>query len=416
MAAPKATGRPRPYDHCGRTSQIPGISEELPGPVRTLAATPGDTTVDLSWLAPANAVAAGVLGYHIITLPADADPITQAGTSVTVTGLTNDVEYTFIVRAIGPGGAGPAESVTATPTGPAGFWTLHSMPGGPDTIWHDVVYAAGIGFVAVGEDDDSLGCAAVSTNAGASWTSATIPAGTGPIYAVAFDGTTLTAVGRDDTFSIAKSLTSTNGLAWTLHGMDGGTIANDVAFGAGVFAAAADNTGFIQTAADGAAWTARSGAGSGQRTNIVRVSALSLFVARGAGGSPGAINTSSNGTSGWTNQVTPGTVYTVLVTDGTSLLTFNNDGSFTVLSSADATAWTTQQSVGATPQSAIRDTANSQWIVVTSSTTVTAPNLSSSWTTVETSNRAFQAMATDGTNVVAVGGYDDDGNPVAGVH
>lgn len=106
------------------SAEFPGIPTPLPHAVLDLAATPGDTLVDLSWDPPDNAVYAHVTGYHITVSPADAGPFDQSDTTLEVTGLTNGTDYTFTVTAVGVSGDGPGTDVDATPSGALSiFWT-----------------------------------------------------------------------------------------------------------------------------------------------------------------------------------------------------------------------------------------------------------------------------------------------------
>ena len=92
-----------------------------------LTATGGDTTIDLRWSDPSDSA----ISRYQVRVSADGgtawDPdwtdIPGSGaatTSHTLTGLTNDTEYTIELRAVrGASSAGPAASATATPSEPA---------------------------------------------------------------------------------------------------------------------------------------------------------------------------------------------------------------------------------------------------------------------------------------------------------
>ncbi len=88
-----------------------------------MQATIGDKQVTLGWEAPADNGGAAITGYQFrYKKSAEGDDTFTAwassdtDTSHTVTGLTNDTEYTFEVRAVNSEGEGIAASVKATPT------------------------------------------------------------------------------------------------------------------------------------------------------------------------------------------------------------------------------------------------------------------------------------------------------------
>jgi fibronectin type 3 domain-containing protein len=91
-----------------------GVPAAPPG----FTATPGNGSVALSWTAPVNDGSA-ITGYRVTTNPGGLQT-TTAGTSLTVSSLTNGTQYTFTVAAVNAGGAGPASTATATPFGPPG--------------------------------------------------------------------------------------------------------------------------------------------------------------------------------------------------------------------------------------------------------------------------------------------------------
>jgi predicted phage tail protein len=91
-----------------------------------VVATPGNTTIALSWVAPDNGGSA-ITGYNLYDSTTSGDenyaaPVNGAtlisGTSTTVTGLVNDKEYYFTLKAVnGVGASLPSSEVWAIPAG-----------------------------------------------------------------------------------------------------------------------------------------------------------------------------------------------------------------------------------------------------------------------------------------------------------
>ncbi len=87
----------------------------VPGTPLNLAAEPGDGQVKLTWSAPENNGGCEITHYEVsvngmvMLVPAN------AGTTIVISGLTNDTEYTFKVRAINFIGAGAEAAVKAAP-------------------------------------------------------------------------------------------------------------------------------------------------------------------------------------------------------------------------------------------------------------------------------------------------------------
>ena len=96
----------------------------VPGPPIGASADEGNAQVTLQWSAPSNAGTSSITGYEYRYKSGTDDyPATweSAGgataTTTTVSGLTNDIEYTLELRAVSDAGDGEAVEVTATP-----FW------------------------------------------------------------------------------------------------------------------------------------------------------------------------------------------------------------------------------------------------------------------------------------------------------
>ena len=118
--------------------------EAKPGKPTGLTATAGDGEVTLSWDDPDDLT---LTGYDYstdggVTFTAITG-LTEAPTSYTVTGLSNDTEYTLALRAENASGKGPwSDNVTATPiavpTAPANFAATRGSDGGEVALtWDD---------------------------------------------------------------------------------------------------------------------------------------------------------------------------------------------------------------------------------------------------------------------------------------
>lgn len=97
----------------------------VPGKPTAVSATAGDTETEVSFTAPANDGGDAITGYRVTSTPGS---ITATGSSspITITGLTNGVEYTFTVAATNSIGYGAESdpSNAVTPTAPAGGFSL----------------------------------------------------------------------------------------------------------------------------------------------------------------------------------------------------------------------------------------------------------------------------------------------------
>jgi hypothetical protein len=113
------------------------IAPTAPGAPTGLKAKPGDGQVTLSWTAPTSNGHSAILGYDVFVGTTaggeSATPINKslvAGTTVTVTGLTNKTAYFFTVEAVNAVGPSvPSNEATATPAQAAGYWMLGSDGG-----------------------------------------------------------------------------------------------------------------------------------------------------------------------------------------------------------------------------------------------------------------------------------------------
>jgi N,N-dimethylformamidase beta subunit-like protein/fibronectin type III domain protein len=117
----------------------PAGSAGLPGAPTNVNGTAGNASVNLNWTAPASNGGSPITNYRItpyIGAAAQTPILTgSAGTSFTVTGLTNGTTYTFTVAAINAVGTGPDSAASppltpvATPTVPGAPTGVAGVPG-----------------------------------------------------------------------------------------------------------------------------------------------------------------------------------------------------------------------------------------------------------------------------------------------
>jgi titin len=120
-----------PWSNVATAKPEAEIVVTVPGAAQDLQATAGDTTVALTWSAPANNGNAAITGYTVQYRAQDTDAWSEkevTGTSTTVTGLTNGVTYEFRVAAENSAGLGAwSDTVTATPEAEI----VETVPGAP---------------------------------------------------------------------------------------------------------------------------------------------------------------------------------------------------------------------------------------------------------------------------------------------
>src|SRR5262249_27361537 len=102
----------------------------VPGAPTLTAATPGNTTMALSWNAPAFNGGSPITTYTATASPGGAS-CTTVGLSCNIVGLTNGTSYSFTVTAANAGGTGPASNgLNGTPATVPGAPTITSaVPG-----------------------------------------------------------------------------------------------------------------------------------------------------------------------------------------------------------------------------------------------------------------------------------------------
>jgi predicted phage tail protein len=204
----------------GAASATPTAATTKPGPPNGLTASPGNGQVTLSWTAPGSNGGAAISGYEIYrgTTPGgeSGTPVNAslvAGTSYTVTGLTNGTTYYFTVAPVnkaklqgaksGEASATPTEagaSASASATGPAS-----GSPSGGATA------------TAAGSPGAPTGLTATPGNAeaGLSWTAPTAASGPPASYHV-YEGTS-------PGFTLGTPVMSTTSTNATVTGLANGT-------------------------------------------------------------------------------------------------------------------------------------------------------------------------------------------------
>lgn len=167
------------------------VAAEAPAAPKPTASA-GNGQVTVSWSAPADN-GAPVTGYTVeITAPVTQSvSLSAATTRYTFTGLTNDTEYTFTVKAVNAIGAGEAAEVKATPKASSG-----GNGGG----------GGGGGSSAPADDTQT-----VTNPDGSKTTTVTSPDGTVKETTVATDGTKTEVVTKPDG-SATASVTQPNGV------------------------------------------------------------------------------------------------------------------------------------------------------------------------------------------------------------
>jgi hypothetical protein len=326
---------------CHRQADAPG---EAP---TGLEVAPGEGLVTVRWIQEpgltywiffqaGSTVAPGDLGAPLIF---------DVQSPRVVAGLTNGVQYAFVMNATNkdsPGGPS-TPVVTGVPRLAGSTWTSGAPIGTPPQNLNGVVFGAANRIVAVG---DSVTLLAADLNYTSTtppgvtaWTQATsIPAGfASDLSAVTFDGSQFIALGTDG--SIVKS---TDGNAWTAAASipNGGARMNSLAFGfvpSGPTYVAVGDGGNIFTSPDLVTWTAATSPTGDALYNVSFPK--DSFVATGANGtlltSADAVTwvAQNSGTSmalrGSTYGTNPaGVSYYVVVGD-----------SGTIVTSTDGTSW-----------------------------------------------------------------------------
>jgi uncharacterized protein YhjY with autotransporter beta-barrel domain len=106
------------YLAASTVSQSFTVAAVVPGAPTSAAATAGDASASVSFVAPASTGGAAITGYTVTSNPGGITA-TGAGSGITVSGLTNGTAYTFTVTASNSAGTGSASAASnsVTPTG-----------------------------------------------------------------------------------------------------------------------------------------------------------------------------------------------------------------------------------------------------------------------------------------------------------
>lgn len=193
--------------------------------------------------------------------------VVASGTTVIAVGSSG-----YIVRSTDSGATFAALTTTDAPA------SLGSL--------YDAATSNGILWVAVGKSATNRVAAAYSTNGGASWTSAAIPANFGELRAVVYDaGAARWSAAGTDTFGGAALYTSTDAQNWTqVTAPTSASTINDIAAnGAGNLLAVGDSGTLLVSSNGGSSWAfeANTGAVSQNLYAVVYSSASTSFTAGG---------------------------------------------------------------------------------------------------------------------------------------
>lgn len=92
----------------------------VPSPPRSATATPGDSSAEVTWTAPANDAGSPITGYEVTMSPGGRTCTATAPTTrCAFTGLSNGTAYSFSITAANALGTSWASTATATPRVPA---------------------------------------------------------------------------------------------------------------------------------------------------------------------------------------------------------------------------------------------------------------------------------------------------------
>ena len=201
-------------------SATPTAKVTKPGLPNGLTASPGNGKVTLSWKAPGSGGGTGISGYEIYrgTSPGgeSGTPVNAslvAGTSFTVTGLTNGTTYYFTVAAVNQAQLQGARSGEASAT-PSASASASASASGQATASP----SSGATATATGTPGAPTGLTAAPGNGevGLSWTAPATAGGAPPASYHVYEGTS-------SGFTLGTPVTSTSDTHTTVTGLTNGT-------------------------------------------------------------------------------------------------------------------------------------------------------------------------------------------------
>ena len=210
----------------GAASATPTAKVTKPGLPNGLTASPGNGKITLSWKAPGSDGGTGISGYEIYrgTSPGaeSGTPVNAslvAGTSFTVTGLTNGTRYYFTVAAVNKAMLQGAKSGEASATPSAGASASASASGSASATGQATASpTSGATATATGTPGAPTGLTATPGNGevGLSWTAPASAGGAPPASYDVYQGTS-------SGFTLGAPVTSTSDTHATVTGLTNGT-------------------------------------------------------------------------------------------------------------------------------------------------------------------------------------------------